>query len=267
MKTLPLKYAEKTADASDRFLDYARSPTNRNRLACILNMVAAYRPPDPAIQILDIGCGIGNIAAPLASRSYSVLGIDVHAPSVELAAKTHVMPHLAFKVAKVQSMDLSQFDVIILTEVLEHVKDWRGMLNYLATGMKPDALLILTVPNGVSPQEIVCRPSYMLKKTKRGTRVVHAIKWLLRTKDLTTADQQTPHVNFYRLKTLHAAFEDNQLTIKSFCSIFFVWSLWEVLFSRLISERWAQWDFRLAQHVPPSWRTMWCFALEKEPAR
>ena len=256
----PLTYADEHADPCYTFTEYLRSPTHRNRLACIIDMIAAHRPPHPSVRILDVGCGMGNISAPLASRGYSVLGIDVHAPSVEHAARTYVLPNLAFKAAPVQSLDLSQFDVIILTEVLEHVSNWKDMLRYMAGGMRSDALLILTVPNGVSPTELVCRPSYRLKKTKFGTRIVRAIKWCLRTKDLTTSDQQTPHVNFYRLKTLQAAFADNQLAVKSFCSIFFLWSLWEVFFSRLISERWARRDFRLAQRLPPSLRTLWAFA-------
>ena len=261
------KYTEKGDDASFGVSGYSCSPTHRNRLACILKMVAAHRPPDATTLILDVGCGIGNIAAPLASKGYTVLGIDVHAPSIERAATLHCLPNLTFRVAPVQSLDLSRFDIIVLTEVLEHVKDWRGMLDYLAKGMKQDAVLILTVPNGLSPMEVVCRPSYMLKKTKRGTRIVQGIKRLLHTQDLTTADEQTPHVNFYGLKTLHTAFEANHLVVEQFYSIFFLWSLWECFFSKLISDKWARRDYLLAQHLPSSWRAMWFFALNNKTAR
>ncbi len=266
MNQLILKYTKKNEAEIYCSSDYQRSPIHRNRLAYILEMVGAHRLPNKATRILDVGCGIGNIAAPLANKGYSVLGIDVHAPSIERAAKTHCLPNLSFRTAALQSMDLSKFDVIVLTEVLEHVTDWQGMLDYIAKGMKGDAVLILTVPNGWSPMEIICRPSYLLKKTKAGTRLVYAIKRMLHTKDLTTENEQTPHINFYGLKTLFKVFAAKNLIVEQFSSIFFIWSLWECFFSNLISERWALRDYRLAQHMPCTWRTLWFFALVKQPA-
>lgn len=46
----------------------------------------------PGAEILDIGCGFGRIAGPLARRGYRVTGIDVSTPQLRLAAERNPGP-------------------------------------------------------------------------------------------------------------------------------------------------------------------------------
>ena len=47
--------------------------------------IAAALPLDQYPRILDIGCGIGRIAAPLSSLGYSVTGLDINAEALFIA--------------------------------------------------------------------------------------------------------------------------------------------------------------------------------------
>lgn len=240
---------------------YDGSPMHRNRLAGIARMLMRHRPPSAGVNVLDIGCGLGHIAGPVAALGYRVKGIDVHPGSIESARRNYPGGQLSFEAALLEDIDLKQFDLLILSEVLEHVSAWQPMLRYLAKNMAPNARLILTVPNGWSAMELVCRPSYFLKRSPLGSRFVKTIKKWLNTADLTTANEQTPHVNFFRRGALQKAMQACGLNVHEVEGYFCLWPLWEVMRSRQISETWAARDYALAERLPMATRGFWCFSI------
>jgi SAM-dependent methyltransferase len=50
--------------------------------------IAAIVPVDRYPRLLDVGCGIGRVAAPLAARGYAVTGIDVNVDALIRAARS-----------------------------------------------------------------------------------------------------------------------------------------------------------------------------------
>lgn len=67
-------------------------------------------------KILDVACGTGGHAIPLAVRGYKVVGADASATMIEIAKKKAVGlgANLSFKVEKMQSLDLKEkFDAAI----------------------------------------------------------------------------------------------------------------------------------------------------------
>jgi 2-polyprenyl-3-methyl-5-hydroxy-6-metoxy-1,4-benzoquinol methylase len=50
--------------------------------------IAAIVPVDRYPRLLDVGCGIGRVAAPLAARGYVVTGIDVNVDALTRAARS-----------------------------------------------------------------------------------------------------------------------------------------------------------------------------------
>lgn len=258
------RYTPPDAEPFLRGAVYDGSPMHRNRLAGIARMMMRHRAPSPEVNVLDIGCGLGHIAGPVAALGYRVKGIDVHAGSIEAARRNYPGPRLSFEAALLEQIDLKSFDLLILSEVLEHVTAWRPMLSYLAQNMAPHARLILTVPNGWSAMEMVCRPSYFLKRSPFGSRIVKTIKKWLNTADLTTANEQTPHVNFFRRGALQKGARACGLTVHEVEGYFCLWPLWEVMRSHQISETWAARDYALANHVPLAWRGFWCFSLSNQ---
>jgi 2-polyprenyl-3-methyl-5-hydroxy-6-metoxy-1,4-benzoquinol methylase len=260
----PLPYMPKDGAPYLQRTVFNTSPTHRNRLACIVRMLEEHEQTTP-LRILEVGCGLGNISIPIASLGYAVQAIDIHEPSVAAAQERNPFPNLQFRHAAVSEVDLREFDVIILTEVLEHVTAFRDMLGGIHAAMKPGAMLILTVPNGWGLAELLCRPSYFLKRSRAGARFVTAIKKMLGTRDVTTANEHTPHVNFFTLGTLESLFKDMRFRVLSFHRCFVTWIFWETLFSeRGLPDAWAEKDFARSQRTPPAFCGFWAFVLQKE---
>jgi len=97
-------------------------------------------------RILDVGCGWGWISARL-SKYGDVTGIDPSAKGVALAAEK--FPKVQFVCGQFPETSIEGcFDVVICTEVIEHVKDQRKFVHGLAEVVRPGGKLIITTPNG-----------------------------------------------------------------------------------------------------------------------
>ncbi|HGJ64028.1 TPA: class I SAM-dependent methyltransferase [bacterium] len=103
------------------------------------------------VTILDIGCGTGiNVTLPLAERGYSILGVDNDIKTIEKAKElAGNNPNVAFKCTDFLKWEgKCQFDVIICSEVLEHIVNPAFFLSKIHRTLCSRGLLLLTVPNG-----------------------------------------------------------------------------------------------------------------------
>lgn len=102
------------------------------------------------LKILDLGCGGGLVAEPLAYLGAEVLGIDASATSIEVA-RQHASKHLNVTYRHALSDELlverQQFDVVINAEVLEHVPHPQQLVTDCLRLLKPGGLLILATLN------------------------------------------------------------------------------------------------------------------------
>lgn len=77
-----------------------------------LDLVADQAPPGGSV--LDLGCGVGRLANPLARRGLSVTGIDEHA-----AMLAHLDPAVTAVHGDIVGLDLARtFDVVVLASHL-----------------------------------------------------------------------------------------------------------------------------------------------------
>lgn len=75
-------------------------------------------------KILDIGCGIGVLANSIAKKAEIVLACDINRNSIEMAKSTFKNDNVKFIYADATSYEFNEnFDYIILSNVLEHIKD------------------------------------------------------------------------------------------------------------------------------------------------
>jgi SAM-dependent methyltransferase len=257
----PFSYTTRGSEPYLQHTEFDASPVHRNRLACIVKMIA---DKGPGQRVLEIGCGVGNIARPLAGLGYRVTGIEPHGPSLEEARRRNTSANLELRQQAVEDVDISEFDTLVLTEVLEHVPRCGDLLQTISRGMKPGVRLVVTTPNGRSLCERLLRPSYRLKQTRIGASLVRGIKKMLGAHDLTTANLQTPHVHFFTLPALDSLFEESALHPIRFHRYFRNWLIRETfLTGRARDEERARRDFERSQQLPAESCALWAFLLER----
>ena len=95
-------------------------------------------------KILDVGCGSGEVAYDLAERAgVEVMGIDLNEASIESARAQRAHPNIEFVCGDaLRDIPSARFDVVILSNVLEHIEFRVQLLQDLITAVGPDRLLI-----------------------------------------------------------------------------------------------------------------------------
>jgi SAM-dependent methyltransferase len=105
---------------------------------------------EPA-RVLEIGCGTAIDSYILAERSTAnFVGIDLSLPSVQVAARcAQYFPrpiYLAAADATRLPFADATFDIVFSQGVVEHFRDPSAMLQDQLRVMKPDGILVITVP-------------------------------------------------------------------------------------------------------------------------
>lgn len=106
------------------------------------------RRPLEGKSALDVGCGAGLLAEPLARLGATVTGIDA-SPEVIAIARKHAAAvglKIDYRSGDVQALD-GKYDLITCMEVVEHVADPGAFVKALATRLAPNGLLIMSTPN------------------------------------------------------------------------------------------------------------------------
>ena len=105
---------------------------------------------------LDVGCGAGLLAEPLARLGAEVTAID---PAEELigAARVHAAGQgltIDYRPAAIENLE-GEFDLITAMEVIEHTADPHAFLNSLSARLVPGGLLILSTPNATGWSRLI----------------------------------------------------------------------------------------------------------------
>jgi SAM-dependent methyltransferase len=97
-------------------------------------------------KILEVGCGMGFLSYALIREGYDATGLDISQNAVNQAISTYGN-HYVCADLKDFSKTQKDFDVIILTEVIEHIKNPVDFLQTALGMLKPEGALIVTTPN------------------------------------------------------------------------------------------------------------------------
>jgi 2-polyprenyl-6-hydroxyphenyl methylase/3-demethylubiquinone-9 3-methyltransferase len=106
----------------------------------------ALRPLE-GLTALDVGCGAGLLAEPLARLGAHVTGVDA-APELVEAARTHAGQSglaIRYVAGDVAALD-GRFDLVTALEVVEHVADPAAFVRTLAQRLAPTGLLVMSTP-------------------------------------------------------------------------------------------------------------------------
>lgn len=129
------------------------------------------RKPLTGRAALDVGCGAGLLAEPLARLGAKVTGIDA-TPAVIAVAREHAAAmavEIDYRVGDVQELE-GQFDLVTCMEVIEHVAEPAAFVKALAKRLAPGGLLIMSTPNATSwSRLIMITIGEGLRRIPRGT--------------------------------------------------------------------------------------------------
>ncbi|MEX2644525.1 MAG: bifunctional 2-polyprenyl-6-hydroxyphenol methylase/3-demethylubiquinol 3-O-methyltransferase UbiG, partial [Acetobacterales bacterium] len=99
----------------------------RERLTAHFDLDPDARRPFHGLRILDVGCGGGVLSEPMARLGGDVAGVDAAAEAIEVARAHAAQGSLKIDYSCGTAEDLVgsgvQFDVVIASEIVEHVAD------------------------------------------------------------------------------------------------------------------------------------------------
>lgn len=108
--------------------------------------VALVKKLDGVKSICDLGCGNGHIAGRLASLGYEVTGIDASRSGIRIAQQTYPQVKFVESVINAELTGFENFDLVISSDVIEHLYRPSDLLEATHALLKPGGHLLLGTP-------------------------------------------------------------------------------------------------------------------------
>jgi len=142
--------AKRQWEAKWRLDDFSPPWINRGIASEIIDAVNAGWLPAKGV-VLDIGCGLGEIAAWFSSRNYQSVGIDIAQAAIDKACNLHVHLHplpafFVVDICATQPPNLP-YNILIDRGCLHQIapKDRPNYIRHLAAVIAPDARMLLFI--------------------------------------------------------------------------------------------------------------------------
>lgn len=140
------KIAEEWWDENGKFKPLHKF--NPIRLSHIKRKIEERFSKISGVKILDIGCGGGLVAEPLAKAGADLVAIDASEKNIAVA-KIHAEKSglkIDYRVSTAEEMNES-FDVVLALEIIEHVSDPKSFIFDCSKLVKPGGLLFVATIN------------------------------------------------------------------------------------------------------------------------
>jgi SAM-dependent methyltransferase len=215
--------------------------------------------------VLDFGCGTGTqLTWPLAEAfpQISFLGVDSDQTTIDWARKQPVPSNLIYAIQ--DEAPEERFDLIIASEVLEHVEAPDELLRHFHGRLAEGGRLVVTIPNGFGPFEMMSFTEHVL--TLSGVLpLLRRIKHMILGKPRIDSSQAltlaiSPHVNFFSRNVMLGLLRDAGFEVVRFrprtvfCGFIIDW---------LVRGPLIEWNAQLADRLPPWCASDWMFECAK----
>lgn len=147
----------------------------RDRLIARFGLESAARRPLAGLRLLDIGCGGGLIAEPMARLGATVVGVDAAEKNIGVA-RAHAAEsglEIDYRCTSAEALADAgeQFDAVLALEVVEHVANVDTFLEACSRMVRPGGLLVAATLNRtpLSWAAAIVAAEYVLRWLPRGT--------------------------------------------------------------------------------------------------
>jgi len=161
-----------------------------------LNLIRQHAPLEHA-RILDIGCGLGVYVRKFREFSDRVVGIDIDPKRLREGAKE--TPGLMLAVGEHLPFKDGTFDLIVLNEVIEHVRDDRRTMREALRALAPNGRMAIYAPNRLYPFET--HGIYLGKRYVFGN--IPFVNWL----PTPLRNRLVPHARAYTRRQIQRTYE------------------------------------------------------------
>ncbi|OAV68870.1 3-demethylubiquinone-9 3-methyltransferase [Bacteroidales bacterium Barb4] len=152
----------------NRYWKYYREIKNQSKpIEYLANSEPAYWAPVYALKkvlntpkdanILEIGSGLGYMTYSLRKDGYkNAVGLDIAHEAVNKAIDELGSFYICADANKYAKENVKKYDVVFMTEVIEHIEDPLGFIQSLIPLLKDGGTLIMTTPNkSIYPDNVI----------------------------------------------------------------------------------------------------------------
>jgi SAM-dependent methyltransferase len=215
-------------------------------------------------RVLDVGCGNGALAFPMAALGCEVVGADVDAASIDRCRGQNRFPNARFvptdgTLAAVDGL----FDLVVCSEVLEHLEKPRSLVADMCCKLAPAGLLFITIPNGYGLREIGGRVERVLRRRCGLERLLRGLRRALgragmpsaeEKYDMHTSNPEQGHVQKFTRRRIVDLLAAEGLQVAAWRNSFVILSVFHCRSGTSFVERLDSWA---ADHLPAACASGW----------
>jgi SAM-dependent methyltransferase len=162
-------------------------------------MQTLQRYANPSGRALEVGPGSGIYLPTLAKLFGQVVAVDIEAAYLRHATRLcQTLPNLTLMGDDIcaSALPASSFDLILCTEVIEHIRDSGAALQGMRRLLKPGGILLLSTPQRYSPLELTAKIAFL-------PGVIQLVRHIYREPVL-----ETGHINLMTARTVQRQLQD-----------------------------------------------------------
>jgi SAM-dependent methyltransferase len=245
-----------------RETSYQRFPGGYKKLAALAEIVLQRFDERP--RVLDVGCGNGALTFPIAALGCEVVGADVDGDSIARSRARNRFPNARFvhTDGSLASVD-GVFDLIVCSEVLEHLVEPRPLVAAVRAKLAPGGLVFITIPNGYGLREIGGRSEQFLRRRCGLDRAIGGLRRVLgrvgmpsakEKYDMHTSNPEQGHVQKFTRREIVDLLETEGLEVSDWWNSFVILSVFYCRSGTSFVEKLDSWA---ADHLPAACASGW----------
>ena len=161
------EYYEKKADEYDIIKETFESPRLYKKIMYSLRVekMMAMLELEASDRVLEIGCGEGYYTKKVLQISKNVIATDISERFLRKAKRNTGNMAEGYVCCPAENLPFpdNSFDKVLMSEVIEHLLDWREGAKEIRRVLKPGGIMVISTPNKLSYFNVICHIKILLR--------------------------------------------------------------------------------------------------------